>query len=75
MAPGGGGVKELAGGLTAWALDVLLPGDLDSGLYSAEFVTLVDDDEPDQYLYTVSICQNGPDQVSTWPDPHKLLSA
>ncbi|ONI73255.1 hypothetical protein ALI144C_45895 [Actinosynnema sp. ALI-1.44] len=73
--PAAGGIEALASGLTAWALEFLLPGNREPALYSAELTTLDEDDEPDDYIHTVSICQSGSDQFSVWPDPRRLISA
>lgn len=67
------GLEVLAKRLSAWAMEVLRAEDAQLGMYSAELSTLDDQDEPDKYLYAVTICQNGPDQVVTWPDPRGFL--
>ncbi|CAM3644561.1 hypothetical protein KIPE111705_18500 [Kibdelosporangium persicum] len=67
------GLEALAKRLTAWAMEILRAEVVASGMYSAELSTLDEQDEPDTYIYAVTICQNGSDQVVTWPDPRGFI--
>lgn len=49
-------LEVFAGRLTAWAMEVLKDFDREQGMYSAELSTLDDCDEPDKYIYAVTMC-------------------
>ena len=66
-------IQAVAEGLAPWALDVLRQQGLGLGLYSAEFATLDEDDEPQRYVYNVHICWNGSDEVVLLPDKRGIL--
>ena len=67
------GLEVLAGRLTCWAVEVLRDFEPGIGIYSAELSTIDEDGEPDKYVYSVHLCWNGSDQITSWPDPRRFV--